>query len=95
MRPDRKADDVPLRPATAYEVVAPRPCSTVALHPFVKQPAAVVSLMGIFQLAIPLANDLSGLDVAWVSDPLEPSRSCSGSLAEVIGMRTGVLPGSP
>ena len=46
-----------------------------------------VSLLGIFTLRFLLAEDLRGVDLAWVSDPVMPAHSCHGTLGEVLHAR--------
>lgn len=46
-----------------------------------------VSLMGIFAFMIQLNDPIAVKAQAWVSDPLNPSRSIVGGLGEVIGAR--------
>lgn len=87
----RPADDVPLRPVDAFEPFAPAPASAVVVKKIGGDVLAQASLLGIFVVPFALADDVSGGDIAWVSDPLEPARSARGTLAEVVGKRQGLL----
>jgi hypothetical protein len=50
-----------------------------------------VSLLGIFTVRFLLGEDLVGSDITWVSDPLDPSRSFQGMVAQVIYERHRAL----
>lgn len=88
----RPADDVPLRPVDAFEPFAPEPASAVVVKRLGGDVLAQVSLLGMFVVPFALADDLTGADVAWVSDPLDPQASAIGPLPEVVGRRLGLLP---
>lgn len=82
-------DDVQLLPPPdALALLAPEPCSAVVIHS--STPGhALVSLLGRVAIALPMAKTSAGLDLAWVSDPLLPAASASGSLMETLAHRIG------
>ena len=75
---------VAMRAADMYHAFAPEPASTVNVITIAKRPVAGVSLLGIFAIYLELAPDMKGVDVTWVSDPLQPSASVCGTFAQVI-----------
>ena len=81
---DLTAGEVELQSAEAFRVFAPQPCSVVMVKEFAGPPTAFVSLLGEFRVGIPLSDDLQGVDLAWLSDPLDPNRSRFGSLARLV-----------
>lgn len=85
----RKAADVALLSPEPFQGFAPKPCSAVVVTDTGGAPASHVSLLGQFRLAFPLGEDVRGVDRAWVSDPSQPTRSCAGPLARVVGERLG------
>lgn len=88
---ERHADAVEMRNLDSFDGFAPSPASAVVAITLAGRPAAMVSLLGAFALFFPLADDMSGLDLAWVSDPIEPDRSAIGPAMEVIAKRQGVI----
>lgn len=84
---DRRAADVQLRSANATEPFAPTPASAVVVKTLQDRVFAQVSLLGVFAVQFDLGEDLHGIDLAWVSDPIDPARSCRGLLHEVVGAR--------
>lgn len=87
----RTATEVPLRSADAFHEWAPAPASAAAVICDGNERLACVSLMGVFAVKLDLADDLAGLDLAWVSDPLEPARSALGERSHVVAKRLGLL----
>jgi hypothetical protein len=83
----RPADRVHIRNIDSFDAFAVAPASAVVVMTLAGRPAVVVSLMGAFALYFPLAADAIGLDIAWVSDPIEPERSAIGRFVEVIAER--------
>jgi antitoxin (DNA-binding transcriptional repressor) of toxin-antitoxin stability system len=88
---ERPADAVEMRNLDTFNAFAPSPASAVVVLTLAGRPAAAVSLLGIFALYFPLEEDMSGLDLAWVSDPIEPERSTVGPMMEMIAKRQGVI----
>lgn len=87
----RKADEVVMREAGATDAFAPVPASVFAVMSHGADVFAQVTLLGTFSIQLELADDLRGVDIAWVSDPLAPGASATGSLAEAVGRRQGLL----
>lgn len=87
---DRKAADVALLSPEAFQGFAPAPCSVLVVTDRGGAPECHVSLLGQFKIALPLAEDLRGVDQAWVSDAHQPARSCAGPLAQVVAARLGL-----
>jgi hypothetical protein len=54
-------------------------------------PVIQITLLGAFSVPFLLEADLDRTDWAWVSDPVEPSHSVSGTLGEVIYARHKAL----
>ncbi len=67
---DRGAADVELRSANATEPFAPAPASAVVVKTLQDRVFAQVSLLGVFAVQFDLGEDLRGIDLAWVSDPI-------------------------
>jgi HNH endonuclease len=78
---------IAIRKAAMYHAFAPEPSSTVNVITIANRPVAGVSLLGIFALYLELTTDMKGVDVTWVSDPLQPSASACGTFAQVIAAR--------
>lgn len=78
---------VAMRRADMYHAFAPEPASTVNVITIAERPVAGVSLLGIFAIYLELALDMKGVDVTWVSDPLQPGASACGTFAQVIAER--------
>ena len=78
---------VAMRAADMYHAFAPEPASTVNVITIAERPVAGVSLLGIFAIYLELAPDMKGVDVTWVSDPLQPNASVCGTFAQVIAER--------
>jgi hypothetical protein len=84
---DRPINEVDMRQAHIFHTVAPPPTSLVNIITIAGHAWAGVSLLGQFAFCFALADDLHGVDVAWVSDPLAPTCSALGTFAEVLGRR--------
>lgn len=88
---ERVVGEVKIRKADSFDGFAQSPASAVVILTLANRPAAMVSLLGDFALFFPLADDMRGLDLAWVSDPIAPDRSAIGPMMEVIAKRQGVI----
>lgn len=84
-----KAKDVDVLTTEPVENVAPEPASMIVVHDFDGVTFVRVSLMGVFGLAWDLPERAPGLDLAWVSDPVDPARSALGTIHEVVAARAG------
>lgn len=91
IRTARVANDVRFVDLAAVAEFAECPATAVVLARTEHGPAVSVSLMGVFAVAFLLADDLDRTDWAWVSDPIDPSRSFEGRLGEVIYARHEAL----
>lgn len=80
----RAVSEVPLVSSDAVEAFAASPASAINVLTVGGHPILNVSLVGILTIRFALAGDLKGADLAWVSDPLDPRRSFSGTLGEVV-----------
>ena len=88
---DRPANAVEMRNLDSFDAFAPAPASAITVLTLADRPAAAISLMGVFALCFPLEEDATGIDLAFVSDPTAPDRSCVGPMMEVIAKRQGVI----
>jgi hypothetical protein len=82
---------VNLRRSDAVVPFAPQPSSAVVIFPGAGSPAALVSLLGIFSFRLALGEDMTGTNLAWVSDPLSVDASCHGTFENVVAQRTSVV----
>lgn len=85
--PNRPAKDVQLATSSATDSFAEKPASAIVVMPLSGQPAVTVSLMGTFSVVCRLESDSAGIDLALVSDPLDPGLNFVGTLGEVIYLR--------
>lgn len=88
---NRAVSQVGLYSSEAVESFAASPATAISVMTVGARPILNVSLVGIFTVRFALADDLKGTDQAWVSDPLDPRRSCSGTFTEVIYARHRAL----
>jgi hypothetical protein len=85
--PNRPQRDVAMLPGAIFAAFAPSPCSALVIATRAGRAYADVSLIGAFAFSVPLGAELVGADVAWVSDPKEPSGDVRGTFAEVVAAR--------
>jgi hypothetical protein len=71
----RPANQVRLEPTDAFEPFAASPATALVLITLDGHAVGRVSLMGVWAITLPLSDDLLGVDLAYVSDPLRLSRS--------------------
>lgn len=88
---DRPAHAVRLMPTDDFEPFAAAPASAIVVTPLRGRPTAIASLLCNFSIAFELEDDLAGVDIAWVCDPLDPDRSFTGSMGLVVGRRLGLI----
>lgn len=80
---NRPVSQIRLLSSKAVRSFAAPPATAITVITVGGRPILNVSLLGIFSVRFALADDLNGIDVVWVSDPLEPGRSFTGRLAQV------------
>lgn len=68
----------------------PPRCSAITVHPSGGL-AVNVSLLGHFAITLPLDQASQGVNIAWVSDPLNPTASAHGPLEQVVARRLGLV----
>lgn len=88
---NRTVSQIRLSSSEAIESFAASPATAISLMTVSGRAILNASLLGIFTVPFALAYDLKGADLAWVSDPLDASRSCSGTLGRVIYERHRAL----
>jgi hypothetical protein len=88
---NRTASQVRLHSSEAVESFAASPATAINVLTVNGRSVLNASLLGIFTIRFVLTEDLKGADLAWVSDPLDPRRSFSGTLGEVIHKRHRAL----
>jgi hypothetical protein len=85
---DRPVNEVQMREAKIFHAFASAPASAVNIITIANRPCAGVSLLGTFAFYLELADDMRGVDITWVSDPMQPDRCAQGPLAEVLAKRS-------
>ncbi|MEJ7783724.1 MAG: HNH endonuclease [Solirubrobacteraceae bacterium] len=87
----RPANQVRLEPTEAFEPFAAKPCTAAVVVTLDGHAIGRVSLMGMWAITLALCDDLLGVDLAYVSDPLRPSKNVLGGIEHVVGTRQGLL----
>jgi len=88
---NRTVWQVQLFSSEAASTFAALPAAAINVMTVAGRPLMNASLLGVFTVRFALADDLQGADLAWVRDPLDPSRSFSGSLGQVVYERHRAL----
>lgn len=88
---DMSRSQILLSSSEAVRSFAASPATAISLTTVSGTAILNASLLGVFTVPFALADDLKRIDLAWVSDPVDPSRSCSGTLAEVVYQRHRAL----
>lgn len=88
---NRTVSQVQLFSSEAASTFAASPATAINVMTVAGRALLNASLLGVFTVRFALGDDLQGTDLAWVSDPLDPSRSFSGSLRQVVYERHRAL----